>query len=117
MPRASGVAGGQSHGLALGGEQRHVMSARLEASGGAAAAAAVSVRVSARACVRVCVRACVCVSGPRPGSVSARRGPEPRVSRVLELLHLRVRAAGSDEGHAALIALGILFDLPALIRF
>lgn len=48
MPCVSRAAGGQSDGLALGGEQRHVMSPRLEASGGAAAAAAVSVRVRVR---------------------------------------------------------------------
>lgn len=57
--RVSGAAGGQSHGLALGGEQRHVMSPRLEA----AAAAAVSVRA------RVRVRACVCVCPAARGAV------------------------------------------------
>lgn len=52
VPCVSRAAGGQSDGLALGGEQRHVMSPRLEASGGAAAAAAVSVRVRVRVRVR-----------------------------------------------------------------
>lgn len=64
VPRVSGVAGGQSHGLALGGEQRHVMSPRLEATGGAAAAAAVS--------VRACVRPAGTRRRPQPLSVSAR---------------------------------------------
>lgn len=40
--------GAQRDGLALGGGQRHVMSARLESSGGAAAAAAVSLRECVR---------------------------------------------------------------------
>lgn len=48
VPCVSRAAGRQSDGLALGGEQRHVMSPRLEASGGAAAAAVVSVRVRVR---------------------------------------------------------------------
>lgn len=45
--------GAQSDGLALGGGQRHVMSARLESSGGAAAAAAVSLRECVRLRCRV----------------------------------------------------------------